>query len=229
MGCILAVEDDADLAQLNARLLRRQGYEVHIAFGAAQARALAREKKPDLIILDIQLPDGNGLSLCEEFRKDTETAILFLTGMSDTNDKITGLETGGDYYLTKPYDINEFLTVVRNLLRRVEQTREKIAEASVISKGALTLRLNERKAFIGGRDAELTPKEFAILMILVQSEGNELPYDHLYEAVWGMPMNGNPTALRKQISRIKKKLGEDGAQDFAIFNEHGVGYTFSMV
>lgn len=227
MPVILTVEDDVDLAELNARLLRRQGYEVLIAHNTSEARSYYRVKKPDLMILDIQLPDGDGLSLCEEFRRDTVAPILFLTGMNETVEKITGLKAGGDYYLTKPYDRNELLAIVQRLIRKEEQTRERIAESVVIAKGSLTLNIEERKAYVNGRDAELAPKEFAILALMVKNEGKELTFEYLYESVWGVSMNNNPTALRKQISRMKKKLDENNAKDFAIYNEHGKGYTFT--
>ena len=226
MPVILTVEDDVDLAQLNARLLERQGYEVVIAYNAAEARTLFHEVKPDLLVLDIQLPDGDGLSLCEEFRRDTDSPILFLTGMTETEDKVTGLESGGDYYLTKPYDKSEFLAVVQRLIIKEEHTRKRISGNSVIEKGSLTLNLDEKKAYIDDCDAGLTLKEFAILALLIKSEGRELTYEYLYENVWGTTMNNNPTALRKQVSRMKKKIDENNAKDFAIFNEHGIGYTF---
>lgn len=229
MSVILTVEDDVDLSQLNARLLRRQGYEVHIAHNVAEAHALADERKFDLLILDIQLPDGDGLSLCKDLQAVSDAPVLFLTGLTETEDRIAGLQSGGDYYLTKPYEKNEFLAVVQSLLRRAVQTRDRITWASSVTRGSLTLKLSERKALVNGRDAQLTSKEFTILAMLVQNEGKELKYEELYEAVWGVSMNENPTALRKQISRIKKKLDEENAIDFAIFNEHGIGYTFSSV
>ena len=229
MAIILTVEDDVDLALFNARLLTRQGYAVLIAHTAVEARALASEHDPDLLILDIQLPDGDGMALCADLRRGTDAPILFLSGISETSEKVTGLQTGGDYYLTKPCDKDEFLAVVNSLLRRVNLAHERVSRAVIIDKGSLTLNLDERRAFINGLDAELTQKEFAILALLVQNEDRELSYDLIYETVWGAQMNGNPTALRKQISRIKRKLNEDHAKDFAIFNQHGVGYTFSCM
>ena len=227
MPVILTVEDDVGIAQQNVRLLKQQDYEVYVALTTAGARSLFNWIKPDLIILDIQLPDGDGLSLCEEFRRETQAPILILTGMKETENKVTGLEAGGDYYLTKPYDKNEFLAVVQRLIKKEEQTRERIAGSAIIVKGSLAINMDERKAYIDGRDTGLTQKEFAILSLMVKSEGKQLTYEYLYENVWGEPMNDNPTALRKQISRIKKKLNESNAKDFAIFNEHGVGYTFT--
>lgn len=229
MPVILTVEDDVDLAQLNARLLMRRGYDVLIAHTAAEARSLVSVHNPDLMILDIQLPDDDGLELCAEFRRYTDAPILFVSGISETTQKIIGLQAGGDYYLTKPYDKEELLAVIQSLLRRVKQTHDRVVNATVIEKGSLVLKLNEGKAYVKGVDAELSSKEFAIIALLVRNEGCELSYNQIYESVWGMQMNDNPTALRKQISRIKKKLDEGNAKDFAIFNEHGRGYTFSVM
>ena len=229
MPVILTVEDDKVLSQLNARLLKRQGYDVLSAYTAAEARELAADSDPDLLILDVMLPDGDGLSLCSEFRATTDAPILFLTGRTEVSDKINGLHTGGDYYLTKPYDKEEFLAVVETLLRRASQNREKLEGVAVITKGSISLKVNERKALVDGVDAALTAKEFAILHLLVQNEGKELSYESIYETVWGAPMYGDLVALRKQVSRLKKKLDENNARDFAIFNDHGKGYTFSMM
>lgn len=224
---ILITEDDRDMALLNARLLKRQGYNVLITFTAAEARTLACENSPDLFVLDIELPDSDGFSLCKEIRQYTDAPVLFLTGKVDIKDKVTGLGIGGDYYLTKPYDRNEFLAVIESLLRKEKQMKKKIDEVSVIRRGALTLKFNEKKAFVDGRDAELTTKEFAILMMLVQNEDKELTYRTIYESIWGMSMNNNSSALRQQISRLKKKLDEDEVYDFSILNDWGKGYRFT--
>jgi len=224
---ILIVEDDIDLANLNARSLKRAGYDVLIANTAAEARSLASGNEPDLFILDIELPDGNGLDLCREFRQDTDAPILFLTGKSGTSDKISGLGAGGDYYLTKPFDIKEFIAVVQSLLRRVDIIREKIAETAVIAKGSLMLKTDERKAFVNGRDAELTSKEFAVLLMLVQNEEKEMSGEAIYMNVWGASMNNDANAIRLTISRLKKKLDEENAVDFNIFTKYGGGYTFT--
>jgi len=225
---ILITEDDRDMALLNARLLKRQGYNVLITFTGAEARTLACENSPDLFVLDIELPDSDGFSLCKEIRQYTDAPVLFLTGKVDIKDKVTGLGIGGDYYLTKPYDRNEFLAVIESLLRKEKQMKKKIDEVSVIRRGALTLKFNEKKAFVDGRDAELTTKEFAILMMLVQNEDKELTYRTIYESIWGMSMNNNSSALRQQISRLKKKLDEDEVYDFSILNDWGKGYRFTM-
>jgi len=223
---ILIVEDNETIAELNARLLRRQGYETSVANTAAEALVLFKNNSFDLLVLDIMLPDGDGHSLCEEFRRKTDAPILFLTGKKEKEDKIKGFNSGGDYYLTKPYDRDEFLAVIGSLLRRVEMTREKITEVSVIVKASLTLKLDERKAYINGNDIQLTQKEFAVLLLLVQNESKELTNEQIYESVWGSKMNNDPHPIRLHISRLKKKLDEENSDDFSIFTEYGKGYTF---
>ena len=223
---ILIVEDNEKLAQLNARLLGRHGYETAVAYTAADARARFNGRPPDLVVLDVALPDGDGYELCGEFRRKTDAPVLFLTGQSELTDKIKGLKTGGDYYLTKPYDKNEFIAVVDSLIRRVGMTREKITGISVITKGSLTLKLDERRAYVNGDDALLTQKEFAILLILLQNENTEVTNEQIYESVWGLKLNSDPQPIRMHISRLKKKLDEENAKDFAIFTEYGRGYTF---
>ena len=223
---VLIVEDDEDMAKLNARLLSRHGCEALIAHTMSEALLILDKCSPDLFVLDIGLPDGSGLTLCRELHEASDAPILFLTGRSSTDDKITGLQAGGDYYMTKPYDKDEFLAVVQSLLRRTGRMREMLHLASNITKGTLTLKVDERRAYVGGIDAELTSKEFSVLLLLVQNEGKELTYKQLYESVWETQMNKDSSALRQQISRIKKKLGEDCSEDFSIFNEHGIGYTF---
>ncbi|MDR0595951.1 MAG: response regulator transcription factor [Clostridiales Family XIII bacterium] len=224
---ILMVEDDRELARLNARFLGRKGYEVRLAFAADEARALMRDISPDLFILDVMLPDGDGFSLCEEFRAVCDAPILFLTGKKEPRDEIDGLGSGGDYYMRKPYDRDVLLAVVQSQLQKTERTRQRVAEATAVERGALKLLVAEGKALVDGRDAELTPKEFAVLLMLVRNEGVELTGEAIYERVWGMAMNSDTGAVRQHISRLKRKLNEENTDNFSITNRQGRGYTFS--
>ncbi|MCL2814909.1 MAG: response regulator transcription factor [Oscillospiraceae bacterium] len=226
---ILIVEDYEVMAQLNARLLERRGYETSVAFTAAGARELFGGKEFDLYVLDITLPDGDGRTLCKEIRQRTDAPVLFLTGKTETRDKLESFLLGGDYYLTKPYDKDEFLAVVQALLRRAGQVQKKIDEASVITRGPIKLMVAERKAYVNELEAELTAKEFSLLLILVQNEDTEVSYETIYEQVWGGPMNDDVGALRQLVSRLRKKLDEENARGFSIFNKHGKGYTFAVL
>ena len=224
---IMIVEDDGDVAWLNTRMLKRRGYDVLTARSVSEARMVLRRSTPDLFVLDVVLPDGDGFSLCEEIRKDSDAPVLFLTGKKSTEDKIAGLSGGGDYYLTKPYDIDEFLVVIERLLHRIQLVQRRISEASVISRGPLTLKIPEREALINGENAGLTQKEFAVLLLLVQNEGDELSSERIYEEVWNSPMHGSSGALRAQIARLKKKLDEENTDEFSILHKQGKGYTFT--
>ena len=122
---ILMVEDEEQVLNTNCRMLRRRGYDVRIAQTAAEACHQLEEYLPDLLILDIMLPDGNGLDICRRFREKTMNPVLFLTGKGDVRDKVEGLQQGGDYYLTKPYNFDEFLAVIQMLLERQKRMEEK--------------------------------------------------------------------------------------------------------
>ncbi len=125
---ILMVEDEEQVLNTNCRMLRRRGYDVRTAQTAAEACHQLEEYLPDLLILDIMLPDGNGLDICRHFREKTMNPVLFLTGKSDIRDKVEGLQQGGDYYLTKHYNFDEFLAVIQMLLERQKRIEEKIKE-----------------------------------------------------------------------------------------------------
>jgi len=161
-------------------MLRRQGYDALTAHSAAEALSIAGENTPDLFVLDIILPDGDGLTLCKKFRRENDAPVIFLSGQKSTGDIIAGLSGGGDYYLIKPYSIDEFLAVVSRLLQRTKHEREKVAEASVITRGPLKLLITERRAILNGNDVELTPKEFAVLLLLVQNEDVEMSSEEIF-------------------------------------------------
>lgn len=227
---ILMVEDDPDTLRLNARMLRRKGYDVLVAANAAEMRVLLSDNKPDLFVLDIELPDGDGFSLCEEIRRDSDAPILFLTGRKATGDKVTGMNTGGDYYLTKPYHMDEFIAVIERLLARADETRRKLQKAVLnateLTRGSLTLYLPENKAVVNGRDVGLTPKEFAVLLVLVRNTGEPLIAEKIYEAVWHTTAAGDTGALRTHIANIKEKIGTKNTDEFDIIYERGKGYYF---
>ena len=148
---ILMVEDEEQVLNTNCRMLRRRGYDVHTAQTAAEAYHQLEEQLPDLLILDIMLPDGNGLDICRRFREKAMNPVLFLTGKSDIRDRVEGLQQGGDYYLTKPYNFDEFLAVIQMLLERQKRMEEKIKEkfqsSRQITIGSLRLDLSDGHAF----------------------------------------------------------------------------------
>jgi len=227
---ILIVEDNEVIAKLLEKLFKRKGYRTSVAYTVEQAWASIEKNMPDLCVLDVELPDGDGFSLCSALQdKHSEEAIscLFLTGRTLTADKVDGLNAGGDYYLTKPYDNNELIAVVQRLLSRREQMRKKVANVSEIKEGPLKINIDKKKAYIEGRDAGLTSKEFELLVYLVRNKNKDLTAEKIYENVWNTPMNHNTGTVRTHIYNLRKKLREEDTDEFAILFENRKGYMFT--
>ena len=224
---ILMVEDEDAVLQINARMMRRRGYEVRTAGTCREARALWGSDLPDLLILDIMLPDGSGFELCDQFRQISDHPVIFLTGKNETGDKVEGLVRGGDYYLTKPYDMDELLAVAERLMQRHLQTLERQEHLTVIRRGALTLDIPRARATVDGKDASLTAKEFALLLFLIQNEEHELSPQRLYETVWGAKAEDDTRTVRFHIANLRRKLHADDARDFDIVSSYGKGYLFT--
>ncbi len=227
--CILTVEDEPEVLRINARILRRRGYEVYEASGCAEAYAVLDGIMPDLLILDIMLPDGSGYDICRRFREKSDHPIIFLTGKNATADRIEGLITGADYYITKPYEPDELIAVAGRLIERHLSTQGKHKELTAITKGALTVDIPRARATVNGEDVGLTSKEFALLLTLVQNEDREVSPRDLYEAVWGVTSADDVRTVRTHIKNLRRKIGADDAADYDIVSAYGKGYTFTTV
>ncbi|MDR1643109.1 MAG: response regulator transcription factor [Clostridiales bacterium] len=221
---ILLVEDDQEVLGFNERKLLRRGCNVITAQTLGIARSLLTVHRPDLIVLDVMLPDGNGFEFCSQMRQTSDVPVLFLTGKTDVRDKVEGLSDGGDYYLTKPYDYDEFAAVVDSLLRRSARAEK---SRSLVSKGPLTLDIMSSRAFMHNTDLLLSPKEFALLHFFVLHEGQVLSFDLIFETIWHMPLAGNLAALQRAVSKLRNKLQNVGAiVDIQI--HRGSGYEFIL-
>ena len=226
---ILVVEDETDVLRINARMLTRRGYTVYTAENCRQAYERMEAPTPDLLILDIMLPDGSGYDICERFRSTSDHPVIFLTGKGETCDKVEGLGHGGDYYLTKPYDPDELLAVADRLIKRHLQTKQKHEQLTTIVKGALALDIPRTRATVNGVDAGLNVKEFALLLLLVQSEDKEVSPQELYEKVWGVPSGDDIRTVRFHIKNLRRKIHADDAKDYDIVSVYGKGYMFTTV
>ena len=232
---VLLVEDEKDVLMVNARLFARRGYDVRTAQSCTEAYQKLKET-PDLLILDIMLPDGSGYDICQAFRQNSDHPVIFLSGKGQIADKVQGLQQGGDYYLTKPYDTSELLAVVDMLLKRHLQAAQKRQQASVICKGSLVLEVDNSRALCDGRDAGLTArdagltaKEFSLLLMLVRNEEKVVSPQELYERVWGMEAADDVRTVRFHIANLRKKLDADNAPDFDIVSVYGKGYMFTTM
>lgn len=214
---ILLMEDNPDIMKVNRLALAMRGYRVLEAVSIEQGQALLEQEILDLIILDVLLPDGSGLDFCEKVReKNSAVPIMFLSALYENQDIVEGLTRGADDYLPKPYDLEVLLARVDALLRRTAHKPE-----AVITIGELTLNAITRRTEISGEDILLTPKEFAILLCLVQNAGDEVQSEELYRTAWGKPMAENANAVRVNVSRLRDKIWPSGLR---IETVRGVGY-----
>jgi len=214
---ILLVEDNPHIQQANRKALVMRGYHVLEAETLAQGRELLLKEQPDLIILDVMLPDGSGLGLCEEIRKDSNIPILFLSGLKEEKEIIDGFESGGDVYLTKPYGLNVLVKNVEALLNRSKNIPD------MLVKGRLILNIISNIVTLDGKDLLLSPKEFSLLLLFAQHEGETMSAEYIYEKVWKAPLGNNKGAFEKTISVLRKKITLSG---YEIDFKRGQGYSF---
>ena len=221
---ILLVEDNEKIREANRRVLEGAGYHVAEAGSLVSARASLWRKLPDVIILDIMLPDGNGLDFITEIREVTNAPVLLLTSLNERDERIAGLKAGGDDYITKPYDIDELSARVSAFLRREQMRRKTDAGAArIIEKGPIKLDILLQQAFLYGNNIRLTPREFSLLLYFVQNEDVILPMRQIYEEIWSAPMMEDSGALKTSVSRLRAKLSLSG---YSIESERGEGYRF---
>lgn len=221
---ILLVEDSWEIQRVNSRMLTRRGYRVESAMTLAEARDRLRASPPDLVVLDILLPDGDGLDFCAELRAlRAEMPILFLTARDKVSDIVKGLEGGGDDYLTKPYDYDVFAARVEALLRRAGQNRQQRREI-----GPITLDYARQRAYLHGEDALLKPREFALLALLVEHMGENMTPEALYETIWGAEVNSDLRTVYVHIAGLRRKLRMEGTRGLRIENEREKWYRLVL-
>lgn len=219
---ILLVEDDDILREALAFNLRRQGYEVREASEGQQAIDEARRAPPDLIVLDVMLPGLDGLSVCRILRAEMATPIILLTARTGEVDKIVGLESGADDYVTKPFNTGELLARIRAVMRRAGQA----ANGLVLERGNIRLNLERRRAFRGERELTLSPKEFDLLAELMRNPGIALSRDLLLDRVWGYDYVGDTRTVDVHIRWLREKIEDDPSAPQLIQTVRGVGYRF---
>jgi len=228
---ILVVDDEVDLAWALRQSLSDEGYEVSIAQdGKAALDAVARQR-PDLIILDINMPRMNGLEVCRRLRHDPSCAavpILFLTVRSGIQDRIKGLDEGADDYLSKPFDLNELKARVRALLRRASSAPPLKERLAMVEAGDITLDRRTRQVYVGEKAVSLTPTEFDLLHHFMLSPQEVFSVAQLLEQVWDFPPGGGqPGLVRWHIKKLRGKIEPDPSNPVYIRTRRGHGYFFA--
>lgn len=227
---ILIVEDDRTLLDVVRYNLAKEGYEVHVATDGIQAIEVTQRERPDLMILDIMLPELDGFEVCRILRrKEMTLPILMLTAKTDEVDKVVGLELGADDYLTKPFSVKELVARVRAMLRRVEMTQREytaIPETQPIVVGDLEIDVARHQVSRGGSPVTLSPKEFELLSFLAKTPGQVFTRDTLLDRVWGYDYAGDTRTVDVHIRWLRQKIEPNPDTPTYLVTVRGVGYKF---
>jgi two-component system alkaline phosphatase synthesis response regulator PhoP len=222
---ILVVEDDAGIRIILQDSLTSQGYVVKTADNGAKGLEMARELKPDLLILDVMLPSMDGFEICRRVRKEGITSpVLMLTVKDEEVDKVLGLELGADDYVTKPFSLKELSARVKALLRRVEEYQ---GGEGPYCFGNIELDFHKFEAYKGGNDLDLTPLEFRILKLMISLKGKVITRDEFLDKIWGVDnLAVSHRTVDSHIAHIRKKIEEDPSFPKHILSVHSIGYKF---
>lgn len=223
---VLVVDDDRKVVDLVSLYLKRDGYRVLTAYDGAQALEIAREKHPDLIILDLMLPGMDGLAVCRMLRAEGQTVpIIMLTARSLEEDKLVGLDLGADDYVTKPFSPRELVARVRAVLRRVNDGKEE--GPTEIRRGDLVVDMLRHEVRVGGRPVHLTAREFRLLATLAGQPGRAFTRQQLLDEAFGFDYEGLERTVDVHIMNLRRKIEEDAAHPTRILTVQGVGYKFA--
>jgi two-component system, OmpR family, alkaline phosphatase synthesis response regulator PhoP len=221
---VLVVEDEASIASFVSLYLKNAGYDVQMAETGEDALSKAEAHQPSLIVLDLMLPDIDGIEVCRRLRRRSDVPILMLTARDEDVDKIIGLEVGADDYLTKPFNPRELVARVKSILRRATPERRQV-ESAQIRHGDLVVDAGRREVRVSDEEIQLAPKEFDLLWELLDHRGLVLTRDQLLERVWGYTFAGDTRTVDVHVRQLRRKLGEASP----IVTVWGVGYKVSPV
>ena len=224
MPKILIVEDDDTVREALSAGLESEGYEVILSDNGLDGLKQAKEEGPDLILLDLMLPEMDGLSVCRALRRNSDVPIIMLTARGTEMDKIVGLETGADDYVVKPFSLGELLARIRSLLRRTRNDKQE--NQMQLTSGNVSLDLTSRRVSKDDAEVHLTQKEFNLLAELMRNKGAVLSRDLLLEKVWGYSYVGNTHTVDVHIRWLREKIELDPSKPVRIVTVRGVGYRF---
>ena len=223
MTTILVVDDDPGIVKVVRAYLEKAGFQVLVAYDGKKALHIARHDKPDLVILDLMLPEMDGWDVCRALRRESDVPIIMLTARVEDTDKLIGLELGADDYVTKPFSPQELVARVRAVLRRVEGMP---AKPERISRGEITVDLSRHAVTVGDDPLDLTPTEFDLLATLMQDPGRTFTRSQLLEQTQGYAYEGYERTIDVHIKNLRQKIETDPTNPQHIRTVYGVGYRF---
>ncbi len=221
---ILVVEDEENLVEALRYNLVKEGYQVFVAHDGERGLTLAREIRPDLVLLDIILPKIDGMEVCRLLRRDTQVPILMLTAKAEEIDRVVGLEVGADDYVTKPFSMRELLARIRSLLRRARITSPQSAPPEVLRIGTLEMDLSSHVARLDEEELELRPREFELLALLATNKSRAFTRDQILERVWGPDYVGDARTVDVHVRWLREKLHQGVGGAPRIITIRGLGY-----
>ena len=223
----LVVEDDINIADLLRLYLEKDGFEVCHASDGGEGVRMAREKEPELILLDIMMPVMDGWAVCREIRKSSQVPIIMLTAKSETSDKINGLDMGADDYVTKPFEIGELLSRIHAVMRRSGGSTEEVGSEKKLVFDKLVINLDSYELLVNGQKIDTPPKEMELLYHLAASPNRVYTRNQLLDEVWGFDYFGDSRTVDVHIKRLREKL-EGVSEKWSLATVWGVGYKFKL-
>jgi two-component system, OmpR family, alkaline phosphatase synthesis response regulator PhoP len=224
MTTVLVVEDEIEIARVVRDYLRNAGFEVIVVGDGGSAVASVRSAKPDLLVLDLGLPGGDGLDVAREIRRWSDTPIVMLTARGDETDRIVGLEIGADDYVVKPFSPKELVARVRAVLRR---SRTAARGDEVVRAGDVEIDTAKMRVSVGGTQVDLTPTEFQLLATLAREPGRVFTRSQLLDAVHGVAIESYERAIDAHVKNIRRKIEPEPGSPRYVVTVHGVGYRFA--
>jgi len=222
---ILAVDDEQRMVRFIQLNLEQDGFEVVTAYNGKEALEQVRTQLPDLILLDIMMPDINGFDVLKKIREVNNVPVIMLTAKGEEDDRIQGLELGADDYITKPFSPRELVSRIRAVLRRTKAFKEDQADQIKVD-DRLTIDFSRREVWVEGKKVDLRPTEYRLLYHLVQNAGWVNTHEQLLSKVWGFEYQDEPHYVRLYVNYLRKKLEKDPSNPKYILTERGVGYRF---
>lgn len=222
---ILVVDDEERMARFIRLNLEHDGFQVIEAYRGMEAIQLIRDRLPDVVILDVMMPDVDGFEVLQMVRENNQVPVIMLTAKGEEEDKVRGLELGADDYVTKPFSPRELVSRVRAVLRRTD-TSSSDGEGIIEIDDHLQLDFGRREIWLDGKQVKLRPTEYRLLYHLVQNAGWVLTYDQILSKVWGYEYRDEPHYVRLYVNYLRQKLEKDPANPKYILTERGVGYRF---
>ena len=223
---ILIVDDDENICELLNLYLKKDGFDTSTAYNGRQAVELTEKYNPDLILLDIMLPELDGWQVCREIRKKSEVPIIMLTAKGETFDKILGLELGADDYVTKPFDTKEVVARIKAVLRRSNES-EKAERIEEVRYDKLVINLTNYELVVDGKPIDTPPKELELIYHLASNPNRVYTRDQLLDEVWGFDYYGDSRTVDVHVKRLREKL-EDVSDKWSLKTVWGVGYKFEV-